>query len=337
MSVSVFGRYVLSSCAAAAILSGCGGSQPPVGALGAMPQSQSTLPGANLRRRGSWMLPEAKSEDLLYANVADSKIHVYSYPGGKHVGTLTGIATANMCSDQLGDVFITSISSQIFEYAHGGTSPIATLSDGPYSPAGCSVDPTTGNLAVANSRGPGSRGFGNVAIFQNAQGTPTFYSDPNIYWYYNCGYDDSGNLFVDGNNESFPAPFAELPKGSSTFTDITLSKGLADWGPIYWDGKGLGVGWGDNSHTTIYQVAVSGSTGTVVAATTLQMPQGPHRGISWQFWLQGHTVLAPYTLRRSHYRNIGFWHFPAGGATFNDIRAAPRTVFFAVTVSIAPR
>jgi hypothetical protein len=34
-----FIRYALSSCVAAAMLAGCGGSQPPIGAPGAMPQS----------------------------------------------------------------------------------------------------------------------------------------------------------------------------------------------------------------------------------------------------------------------------------------------------------
>lgn len=31
------GRYALFSCAAVAMLAGCGGSQPPIGAPGAMP------------------------------------------------------------------------------------------------------------------------------------------------------------------------------------------------------------------------------------------------------------------------------------------------------------
>ena len=35
-------RYALSSCAAAAMLAGCGGSQPPIGAPGAMPQSRAS-------------------------------------------------------------------------------------------------------------------------------------------------------------------------------------------------------------------------------------------------------------------------------------------------------
>jgi hypothetical protein len=34
-----FGRYALNMGSAAALLAGCGGSQPPIGAPGAMPQS----------------------------------------------------------------------------------------------------------------------------------------------------------------------------------------------------------------------------------------------------------------------------------------------------------
>ena len=39
---------------------------------------------------------------------------------------------------------------KVSEYAHGGKKPIEDLSDPPYLPFGCSVDPPTGNLAVAN-------------------------------------------------------------------------------------------------------------------------------------------------------------------------------------------
>ena len=37
MKISDFSRYVLCSCVATAMLAGCGGSQPPIGAPGAMP------------------------------------------------------------------------------------------------------------------------------------------------------------------------------------------------------------------------------------------------------------------------------------------------------------
>jgi hypothetical protein len=39
VALSSFGRYALTSCAAAAMLAGCGGSQPPMPVPGTMPQS----------------------------------------------------------------------------------------------------------------------------------------------------------------------------------------------------------------------------------------------------------------------------------------------------------
>jgi hypothetical protein len=52
------GRYALSSWVAAAMLAGCGGSRPPIGAPGTMPQSRAIATQA--KHGGSWMLPEAK-------------------------------------------------------------------------------------------------------------------------------------------------------------------------------------------------------------------------------------------------------------------------------------
>jgi len=46
------------------MLAACGGSQTPIGAPGAMPQSRAIATHA--QHGGSWMLPEAKGRDLLY-------------------------------------------------------------------------------------------------------------------------------------------------------------------------------------------------------------------------------------------------------------------------------
>ena len=43
MKTSGFARYELSTCIAVALLAGCGGSQPPIGALGTVPQSLGRL------------------------------------------------------------------------------------------------------------------------------------------------------------------------------------------------------------------------------------------------------------------------------------------------------
>jgi DNA-binding beta-propeller fold protein YncE len=80
------------------------------------------------------------------------------------------------CVDKTGDVFVAEFggnagTAAILEYAHGGTSPIATLSDPGYHPESCSIDPTTGNLAVTNDDGP-------LGIYTGAKGDPAYYADP---------------------------------------------------------------------------------------------------------------------------------------------------------------
>jgi hypothetical protein len=100
------------------------------------------------------MLPEAKSEELLYASSLPYSVYVYTYPKGKVVGFLSGFSPRGLCSNQNGDVFVASRYG-VYEYPHGRAKPIAIIAV--QYPEGCSLDPTTGDLAVVNedSGGPG--------------------------------------------------------------------------------------------------------------------------------------------------------------------------------------
>ena len=90
MRVLAVGPNTLTSCAAAAMLAGCGGSQPP----GAMPQTFAIATHAD--RGKSWMLPEAKRiKVLIYAS--EGNINVYDYDTAKQVGSLTAL-TIRMAS-----------------------------------------------------------------------------------------------------------------------------------------------------------------------------------------------------------------------------------------------
>ncbi len=145
--------FIATSVAAIAVLfTGCSGSQPPIGAPGAMPQTPAIA--AHADRGRSWMLPEAKSaSQLLYVtSYQTNDVSVLQLPHGKLVGTLTGFdAPSGECTDTKGDVFITDLeASQIWEYKHGAQSPKDILYDPDYAPLGCSVNPTTGDLAVSN-------------------------------------------------------------------------------------------------------------------------------------------------------------------------------------------
>jgi hypothetical protein len=260
-------------------------------------------------RGESWMASEAKSEDLMYVSNVSS-VTVYSYPAGKFVGTLAGLYhTHGGCVDAAGDVYITG-SSQIIEFAHGGTTPLKILKDPLYDPESCSVDPTTGDLAVTNY--DTSSGFpGNVAVYRKARGIPRSFIGYSFYYYYFCGYDGSGNLYVDGQDnggENFE--FGELPKNGRAIQPSTLDENIVAPGGIQWDGQYLVVG--DQSDPVLYQFAMSKGGGTLAGTVQLGSAQTVR-----EFWIQGSSVVAPNYL--SNTSNVLVYAYPAGGSPTKTI------------------
>ncbi len=153
MHLQRLSRYAAALCVAATMLAGCGGSQPLIGNPGAAPQGRAITQQAAQGK--SWMLPEAKRDDLLYATDNAGFVHVFSYPAGKEVGTIVVAGDPlGACVDRAGNVWVARFRmTSVVEYAHGGTSPIGDVGTYPNNPWGCAVDPTTGNLAVTTTEG----------------------------------------------------------------------------------------------------------------------------------------------------------------------------------------
>ena len=158
---------------------------------------------------------------MYVSNANDGTVSVLSYPRGDLVGTLTGFkepygyaATQPAMSG--------SWMTKRRRSPNTRTAPRAlrrrSVTPNEY-PAGCSVDPKTGNLAVTNYEAT-NRGPGSVAIYTGATGTPTLYWDSSISRAWFCSYDAHGNLFVDGDaTGSSGFQLAELPYGLGTFTE----------------------------------------------------------------------------------------------------------------------
>ncbi len=164
------------------------------------------------------MLPNARRSDLLYVSYFyGNEVFAYDYPGGKLLGTLTGIPEAQgMCTAKRlkGKWWVVATgSNQVFEFAHGGTSPLATLDVTAGAPASCAVDPATGNLAVTMITND------NVIVYKNGSGSAVTYTAP--FGPYFSAYDKSGDLYVDGSGQT---PLAELPKGGSSFEPIATNQ-----------------------------------------------------------------------------------------------------------------
>ena len=303
MKISYFVRDVLGGLSAAAFLTACGGSQPPIGAPGAMPQSRAIATQA--QRGGSWIVREGVRHNLLYVSNGAS-VYVYSYPKLRLLGMLAPFDDVwGECVDRAGDVFIVDYYYGAYEYAHGGTAPIASLYNPGGRSIGCSIDPTSGDLAISGGESESTV----VTIFKYSAKRgwrySKLYSDSAFTFAFYCGYDAKGNLFVDGlpiGSGTFI--LAELPKGGSSFANITLDRTFQGPGGVQWDGKQMTVGDSQSSPPTVYQFTVKDNLGTVVGSTALADSTLVH-----DYWIQEGTLVgADYDGN-----DFSFWSFPRGG------------------------
>jgi hypothetical protein len=254
--------------------------------------------------------------DLVYGSGTDGRhIYIFSYPHVKFVGKFAApagtIALQGLCSDSSGNVFVTNVSKavgsgvmqgHVYEYAHGDTQILKTFTFEDVRPFGCSVDPSSGTLAVA-SAGLASRGGSLTTIAPDGSGN--VYYSYNIRDYYYCAYDGTGNLFVNGRGDGTQMYLDEVPKGKSGFVELSLDKyvSVSGMGALQWDGSHLTLE--DLSAGAIYRLSVAGSTATVVGTSRLDGWNG-----SALSTIAEAAVLAPTGVSET---KIGFWKYPAGG------------------------
>jgi len=330
MGTLVGSRYIISISAAAALLAGCATLRQAqgdiVGSGGPsmmIPQARSIAPRLDGER--SWMLPEAKSDHLLYITNS-TKVEVYSYPRGAPVGEITDLTSPyGDCTDKKGNVYITDLSAgTVTEYAHGGTQPIRTLSVPGNGAFECAVDPKSGDLAVTSEGSNGSGVGGDVAIFRNATGTPQVFTSSSFLNYEYCAYDKRGNLFVDGTYpRGYNLPIlAELPRGASSLTIVNVDYEPGWIAGVQWAGKYLAYGQGVKPK--ILQFAVNGSSATEVGAT-------PLTDAYWltQFIIAGKKAIVVniHFEDRYIYRwDVLVFDYPAGGSETLDVIDSGSTI-----------
>jgi hypothetical protein len=273
------------------LLAGCGGSQPPIGAPGAMPQTSAIAQTIEHRTLGS-------GGALLYVTSTD-KVDFYTLPGLQAEGSITINNPWAICSDTSGDVFISNDTGKLFEYAYGSTDLLEELDTKTNAPVtGCSVDATTGNIAAA---------AGDVLVLSGRRHKKiVFYSDL-PFFATNCAYDATGNLFAVGNQLQSGHNFglSELSKGASDFQAISVNALGTATTAVQWDGKYLALNVALRGHKrVIYRIGVNGSVGTVAQTVSVKnFGPGP-------FWIENGTL---YGTTRTSRNEIGLWAYPRGG------------------------
>lgn len=202
------------------LLTACGGTQNSTSAVPSIGRQSYVH-----RVSGSWMKRGSSGDTLLYVGLFFSgEVNVYTFPGGALVGQLAVAFPDGMCSDSSGNIWIAedngSYASTLEEFPHAGSSPIRTVSETDGYAGACSVDATTGDLAVASQY---NYTVGYASIYTPDSGTPERYTLREVSYPNSAGYDSKGDLFIVGN-EIYAAATEWLPKGASAFATYKLKK-----------------------------------------------------------------------------------------------------------------
>jgi hypothetical protein len=191
--ISDFSRYAISICAAAAFLAGCGGSQPPIGAPGALPQSRAIATHA--------------SKDY---NVTGPLLYVTNFDGPPYDAVTiydakqnnpSPIAVINTdvdssngdCIDSDGTLYVGNDPGSglgwVSEYALGKTTPLRIIRQGIKVPAFCAID-AHGSLWVTNYEGP------TVTEYLKGSTAPHFTLKTGLTAPNGIAIDRTGNMYV---------------------------------------------------------------------------------------------------------------------------------------------
>jgi len=258
----------------------------------------------------SWMLPQAKDQDLLYVSdpgTGGVMVYTYNPPRYTFVGILSdAYQPLGECVDRQQQIFITNSGALggavTLVYDHGGTVPIRVLGDPVATPQACAVNPTNGDLAVT-----GGYDVPEFVIYAKGKGRPKVISAPDFGFVSFCAYDDAGNLFVDGLNAGrHHAILAELPAGSGTLTVLKVKNHIQPQGGMQWDGKHLAVG--DPYDATIYRFKIEGDRAKEVGRTPLNGAYTID-----DFFLTGSRVIDPSGSIEGRAGWVNFYRYPAGG------------------------
>lgn len=315
----------LGSLLVAGLLGGCsngvGGvspvtSAPQSSAIGVISRNYFTGVHENLgsgKHFNQWIRKGLSKVRLLYvSDYSNGVVWVYDYPStGTLVGTLsTGLfRPQGMCVDKDQNIYIANTGdNEVLEYAHGGSSPIATFTLPNEYPSGCAISPTNGDLAVGVATGVSSSG--QLVIFH--KGVPTTYNaDPGYYMPF-PGYDNKGNCFIE---EDSGGPginhVKELRAGGSSLVSLTHpSFGIVMAGIVAFDGKHYVVGdqQSKSGNPVLYQATLKGTILTEDHVTSLLGPAGVQ--VAQPFIKPGVKGVVGADLGNSF---ADTWTYPAGG------------------------
>jgi DNA-binding beta-propeller fold protein YncE len=243
------------------------------------------------------------AESLIYVSTPKNFIYALDYKTGALVVRFRTpvLATYAMCADSGGDIYVLGAESagngNIMRFSHGATTPSENIAEYDLRPKACSVDPTTGNLAVLNSN---AAEVSEISIYPSGSGAPTEYTVSNTSSVpMSCSYDDQGNLFVALNSLPGGYKLFLLLAEAESFKKISVSKAI-EMRALIWESSYLAVAYKKG----LYHLNISGKN-AVIAGRTVAKNSEPIP------WIQNSDLLLEPYGRGG--KRLGFWNYPRGG------------------------
>ena len=210
--------YALGPSAAVAMLFGCAGSQSPIGAPGAMPQSAM---------RSQYKV----APPLLYVvNYAGDNVLIYR-ARAKTPAPIAEISDGisgpgGDCIDSSGTLYVTNEpqnhASYVSEYALGQVHPSKMITMGIDNPAYCAID-GQGNLWVANHYGPHG---GNVTEYKKGSRKPYRVITNGLIYPIGTAIDRAGNLYVSNLTLKVYQANVQVYSPGSTSPSRTITRAI---------------------------------------------------------------------------------------------------------------
>lgn len=222
LGLSRYAVYIVAS----ALTAGCAGSQPPIGATGAIAQSRATAEPS---------VQHEHSGPLLYVT-SDGDYHdVNVYPAdAKDPSPIETISAGllfptGLCLDGQGTLYVVDDDGWVAEYAAGKTKPSKIITNGINTPAFCAID-SRGNLWVTNLGGP------NVTEYLHGSTKPHMVITKGLDAPDGIAIDHSGNMYV-ANASYGPYNIVVYPPGGKS-PSRTITQGVTAPVGLAVDGKG---------------------------------------------------------------------------------------------------
>jgi hypothetical protein len=251
----------------------------------------------------------ADGQPLLYA-AQGQNVDVFSFPAGKKVGTLSGFDSSfypdGICTDSAHHVYVTGGGGPdaVYEFDHGGTTPIATLAY-QYSAHGCASDPNTGDFAVCGNHWGEDTVNGEVAVYPKGSATPAYYEAQGGAELGYCGYDGTSDLYI---SQTFYASLQELAKGSSELQQVPIDGKLHVWSVQRYGAAFALSSEMHGSYEYIYDAKIENDAVKILSTVTLSNPA--RKPSDSEFWIDGSHIAGGGNRSKGLY----IWKYPAGGS-----------------------